>query len=40
MTRFVQWDDPPRPASVERALAFVDYVEKVARTGNRRGALM
>jgi Domain of unknown function (DUF4111) len=38
--RFVQWDDPPRPGSVERALAFVDYVQKRARTGNRSGALM
>jgi len=31
--RFVRWNDPPRPGSVERALAFVEYVRERARTG-------
>jgi hypothetical protein len=30
--RFVQWNDPPRPGSVERSLAFVAYVQKRARS--------
>jgi predicted nucleotidyltransferase len=30
--RFVQWNDPPRPGSVERTLAFVEYVQQRART--------
>ena len=29
--RFVQWNDPPRPGSVERTLAFVEYVQERAR---------
>jgi hypothetical protein len=37
--RFVQWDDPPRPGSVERSLAFIEYVQERARTGSRDGAL-
>jgi len=31
--RFVQWNDPPRQGSVERTLAFVEYVQERARTG-------
>ena len=33
--RFVQWNDPPRRGSVERTLAFVDYVREHARSSNR-----
>ena len=29
--RFVQWNDPPRPGSVERTLAFVEHVQERAR---------
>jgi predicted nucleotidyltransferase len=29
--RFVQWNNPPRPASVDRSLAFVNYVQERAR---------
>ena len=29
--RFVRWNDPPRPGSVERARAFVAYVQERAR---------
>ena len=29
--RFAQWNDPPRPGSVERARAFVEYVQERAR---------
>ena len=29
--RFVQWDDPPRAGSVERALAFVEHMQERAR---------
>ena len=29
--RFVQWNDPPRPGSVERTLAFVESVQERAR---------
>jgi predicted nucleotidyltransferase len=36
--RFVQWNDPPRPGSVERSLAFVEYVQERARTDNRDAA--
>jgi predicted nucleotidyltransferase len=32
--RFVMWNQPPRPGSVERALAFVGYVQQRARAGN------
>jgi predicted nucleotidyltransferase len=32
--RFVRWSDPPRSGSVERTLAFVEYVQKRARTGH------
>jgi hypothetical protein len=31
--RFLRWDDPPRPGSVERTLAFVEYVQQRARPG-------
>jgi hypothetical protein len=31
--RFVRWNDPPRPGSVERALAFIQFVQERA---NRR----
>jgi hypothetical protein len=31
--RFVQWNDPPRPGSVERALAFVAFVQERAARG-------
>lgn len=30
--RFVTWNDPPRPGSVEQTLAYVDYVQRRART--------
>jgi predicted nucleotidyltransferase len=30
--RFVEWNDPPRPGSVERSLEFVDHVQERART--------
>jgi hypothetical protein len=30
----VQWDDPPRPGSVERTLAFVEYVQERASRGD------
>jgi len=30
--RFVSWNDPPRPRSVDRTLAFVEYVQGRART--------
>jgi hypothetical protein len=30
--RFVQWNDPPRAGSVERTLAFIEYVQHRART--------
>lgn len=36
--RFVQWNDPPRPGSVDRALAFVEFVQARARTGSLDGA--
>lgn len=29
--RFVRWDEAPRPGSVERSLAFVEYVQERAR---------
>jgi aminoglycoside adenylyltransferase-like protein len=29
--RFVQWNDPPRPGSVERSLALIEYVQRRAR---------
>jgi hypothetical protein len=29
--RFVRWNDPPRPGSVDRILAFVQYVQERAR---------
>jgi hypothetical protein len=31
--RFMTWNDPPRPGSVERSLAFVAYVQERARRG-------
>jgi len=33
--RFVRWDDPPRPGSVARALAFVAHVQARARSAPR-----
>jgi Aminoglycoside adenylyltransferase, C-terminal domain/Nucleotidyltransferase domain len=30
--RFVQWNDPPPPGSVERTLAFIEYVQQRVRT--------
>ena len=30
--RYIQWNDPPRPGSVERSLAFVEYVQERARS--------
>lgn len=30
--RFIRWNDPPRPGSVERTLAFIEYVQERART--------
>jgi hypothetical protein len=30
--RFVQWNDPPCRGSLERSLAFVDYVQERARS--------
>ena len=33
--RFVQWNEPPRPGSVERTLAFLDHVQERARSGTR-----
>ena len=38
--RFVQWNDSPRPGSVDRTLAFVAYVQHCARTGTHRCAPM
>jgi Domain of unknown function (DUF4111) len=35
--RFVPWNDPPRPDSVDRAAAFVEYVQERAREGQRPG---
>ena len=35
--RFVPWNDPPRPGSVDRAVAFVEYVQERARAGQRPG---
>jgi hypothetical protein len=29
--RFVQWNDPPRPGSIDRSIAFVHYVQERAR---------
>ena len=31
--RFVRWNDPPRPRSVERTIAFVEHVQERARPG-------
>jgi hypothetical protein len=31
--RFVRWNDRPRPGSVERTLAFVEYMQQRARPG-------
>ena len=36
--RFVRWNDPPWPGSVERSVAFVESVQERARTGNERFA--
>jgi hypothetical protein len=35
--RLVPWRDPPRPGSVERTLAFIDYVQERARLRGARG---
>lgn len=32
--RFVQWNDPPRPGSIERSLAFIAYVQERAAAGD------
>lgn len=37
--RFVRWNDPPRPGSVDRTLAFVGYVQERACTDSRDRAL-
>ena len=37
--RFVRWNDPPRPGSVERTLAFIEYVQDRARTGDAQRSL-
>ena len=37
--RFVRWNGPPRPGSVERTLAFIEYVQDRARTGDALGSL-
>jgi predicted nucleotidyltransferase len=29
--RFVSWNEPPRPGSIERTLAYVEYIQKRAR---------
>ena len=33
--RFVQWNDPPRPGSVDRTLTFLNHVQERARGGTR-----
>lgn len=38
--RFVQWNDPPRPGSVDRSLAFVEYVQERARAGDGQPTIM
>jgi hypothetical protein len=35
--RLVRWDSPPRPGSVERSVAFVEYVQERARTATLSG---
>jgi hypothetical protein len=35
--RFIPWNDPPRPGSVDRAVAFVEYVQERARARQRSG---
>ena len=37
--RFVRWNDPPRAGSVERTLAFVEYVQERARTATEHHSL-
>ncbi len=37
--RFVQWNEPPRPGSVERTLEFIEYVRERARTETDHGSL-
>lgn len=34
--RLVRWNSPPRPGSMERAVAFVEYVQEQARTSTPR----
>jgi predicted nucleotidyltransferase len=34
--RYVQWNDPPRPGSVERTLAFIEVVQERARARSKR----
>ena len=38
--RFVQWNESPRPGSVERTLAFIEYVQERARTRNENRSLI
>jgi hypothetical protein len=33
--RFVPWNDPPRPGSVERSLAFIEYATQRAQVIDR-----
>jgi hypothetical protein len=35
--RFVQWNDPPSPGSVDRSIAFVRYVRERARIAAAEG---
>jgi len=37
--RLVQWNEPARPGSVDRAVRFVEYVQERARTGDGRSSL-
>ena len=38
--RFVKWNDPPRPGSVDRSLAFLEYVQERASTGSGQPYIM
>lgn len=37
--RFVRWNDPPRPGSVDRTLGFVHYMQDRARIGDEHNSL-
>jgi hypothetical protein len=37
--RFVRWNDPPRPGSVDRTLAYVGHVQERARADSRDNVL-